>query len=218
MVLKVYGSTDSPCTQRLALICHEKRVPFELFVVDMKGGEHKSATYVEKQPFGQIPYIDDDGFILFESRAICRYICAKYPDQGTPLVPKDPKALALMEQGASIESTNFDFNVSVIVGEKFNPMRGFTTNEALVSERLALLTTRLAGYEAILGKQKYIAGDELTLVDLFHIPYGEFLLRLGVDILVNGSFPNVSRWWKDISSRPTWKKVHAGLVSVQSYD
>ncbi len=38
-------------------------------------------------------------------------------------------------------------------------MRGLTANEAVVSERLAILTTRLAGYEAILGKQKYIAGN-----------------------------------------------------------
>ncbi|TFK65105.1 glutathione S-transferase-like protein [Pluteus cervinus] len=219
MVLKIYGSSYSTCAQRVALICHEKKIPFELFIVDMKTGEHKSATYLEKQPFGQIPYIDDDGFILFESRAICRYLCAKYPDQGTSLVPKDPKALALVEQGVSIESSNFDFHVSSIVAERyFKPMRGLTTNEEFVSDRLAILKTRLAGYEAILGKQKYIAGDELTLADLFHIPYGELLPKAGSDILVNESFPNVSRWWKDITSRPTWKKVQAGLESVPSYD
>lgn len=137
MVLKLYGSPFSTCTRRVATVLHEKDVPFELVEVDLRQGAHKAPAFLEKQPFGQIPYIvrelldvecinittkssllqDDDGFILYESRAICRYICAKYPNQGTSLVPTDLKANALFEQAVSIEGSNFDPYASAAVAE-----------------------------------------------------------------------------------------------------
>jgi glutathione S-transferase len=57
MVLKLYGIGLSTCTRRVATVLYEKKIPFELVVVDIGKGEHKSAEYIKKQPFGQIPYI-----------------------------------------------------------------------------------------------------------------------------------------------------------------
>lgn len=54
---------------------------------------------------------------MYESRAIARYIAAKYADQGTPLLPKDPKAYGLSEQAASIEVSNFHPYASKAVAE-----------------------------------------------------------------------------------------------------
>jgi glutathione S-transferase len=63
---------------------------------------------------------DDDGFILYESWAIARYICEKYRDQGTNLIPFDDlKKRALFEQAASIEQANFGPHVRIIVWEGF---------------------------------------------------------------------------------------------------
>jgi glutathione S-transferase len=66
---------------------------------------------------------DDDGYLLYESRAIGRYITEKYADQGTQgLIPTDLKAKARFEQAASTEQANFDPYASKIVGEKvFKP-------------------------------------------------------------------------------------------------
>jgi len=101
MVLKVHGVKGSTCTQRVLTALHEKEVPYELVVVDFKTAEHKSEKYMrELQPFGKIPVLEDDGFILFESRAIAKYIAKKYAGQGTPLMPAedDLKAYGLFEQ------------------------------------------------------------------------------------------------------------------------
>ena len=57
MVLTLYGFSIATCTQRVAVVLHEKGVPFKLVSIDMKNGEHKSAPYLEKQPFGQIPVL-----------------------------------------------------------------------------------------------------------------------------------------------------------------
>lgn len=109
MVLKLYGQPYASCTQRVLTTLKEKNVPYELILVDWAKKEHKSPAYLEKQPFGQIPYIDDDGYILFESVAICKYIANKYRDTGTPLVPEpdDLQAYGQFEQACLIEAAEF---------------------------------------------------------------------------------------------------------------
>ncbi|KAJ7767553.1 glutathione S-transferase [Mycena olivaceomarginata] len=152
MVLKLFGMPMATCARRVATILVEKKVPFEFVLVDFSKAEHKSPAYLASQPFGQVPYIDDEGFILYESRAICRYIEDKYPNQGTPLVPHRQPRKALFEQAASIE------------------MGGQASNKAVFDELIETLSAKLDAYETILGNQRYLAGNEVTLADLFHIP------------------------------------------------
>jgi glutathione S-transferase len=136
---------------------------------------------------------DDDGFIVFESRAIARYIAAK---AASPLLPTgDAKKAALFEQAASIEVSNFDPFASGITAQRvFAPLRGVATDEARVTELATTLEGKIAGYEAILGKTRYLAGDELTLADLFHLPYGVYLAQQKFTFLEDETkFPNVAR-------------------------
>ncbi|KAJ8468220.1 hypothetical protein ONZ45_g17324 [Pleurotus djamor] len=210
MVLKLYGSSIAICTKRVANILHEKQVPFELVTVDIFKGEHKKPEYLEKQPFGQTPYIDDDGFILFESRAICRYIEAKYASQGTPLIPKDLKDRAKFEEAASIEVCNFNpYATTIVVERVFKKMRGLDADEALVKADEAALDAKLKVYNEILGKQKYLGGDELTLADLFHLPWGAMLVVAGCDLMTK--YPHVARWFEEMEARPSWKAVKDGV-------
>jgi len=66
-----------------------------------------------------IRYKDDDGFILYESRAIARYLIKKYPNQGTAgLIPTGLKEEALFEQAASVEVSNFNAHAAPIAYEK----------------------------------------------------------------------------------------------------
>ncbi|KAH7913497.1 glutathione S-transferase-like protein [Hygrophoropsis aurantiaca] len=215
MILKIHGTAFTTCTKRVVLICKEKQIPYELHPVNLQKGEHKLPPHTDFQPFGQVPYIDDDGFILYESRAICRYLAKKYADQGTPgLVPTDPQAEALFEQGVSIELQSFDpYAVGICVEKVFNGYRGIPTNEERVQELLEKLRAKIDVYEVILGKQKYIGGNQLTLADLFHIPYAFLMQSVGFEVVfVNDSHPNVARWWTEISSRPAWLAVKDGAA------
>lgn len=124
------------CTLCVAVVLKEKNVPFEFIPVDLLKGAHKAPKFTVYQPFGQVPYIvrpsfpyrcrtivdilylkDDNGLILYESRAICRYIAVKYAPQGTPLIPTDPTAIAFFEQAVSIETSNFAPFVSGLAWE-----------------------------------------------------------------------------------------------------
>ncbi|KAF6765859.1 glutathione S-transferase [Ephemerocybe angulata] len=215
MVLKLYGWPKSTCTQRVGMALIEKGVPFEFVMVDLFKGESKTPEYLQKQPFGQVPYIDDDGFILYESRAIARYIAEKYAAKGTPnLLPvADVRARARFEQAASVETADFDAFAGRAVFEMvFKPMMGGKSDEAVFQDLITNLSAKLDVYDKILAKQKYMAGNEVTLADLFHLPYGVLLATAGSDIMQ--AKPNVKRWFDDLTSRPSWQAVKDGVKST----
>lgn len=72
MVLKLYGSAMS--TSRVLATILEKELPYEFILIDIAKGDQKSEEYRKLQPFGKVPVLDDDGFLMFESRAICKYL------------------------------------------------------------------------------------------------------------------------------------------------
>ncbi|KAJ6541179.1 glutathione S-transferase, partial [Mycena vulgaris] len=158
---------------------------------------------------------DDDGFILYETRAICWYIAAKYP--AASLIPTEPKAHAVFEQAVAIEITNFDPSANQIVSEiVMRPMFfGAKPDAAVVAAQLAILDKKLEAYEVILGKHRYLAGDKLTLADLFHLPYAPLLATGGIDIMTQK--PNVARWYKELIARPSWLAYLEGVKTTTAY-
>lgn len=119
MVVKLHGYVFSTCTARVGAVLKEYNVPFELVPIDILKGEQKSEAHLKIQPFGQIPYLEDNGFIVYESRAIARYIAAKYranaallPDPST-----EPERYAKFEQAASVEAFHFDQYASSAASE-----------------------------------------------------------------------------------------------------
>ncbi|CAE6416623.1 unnamed protein product [Rhizoctonia solani] len=207
VTVKLHGMPYSTCTHRVWTTAQEIGINVELIPVDLAKAEHKTQEYIENyHPFGVVPVLEDeDGTKIFESRAICRYLVAKYA-KGSPLLPdpSDPKAYGLFEQAASIEYSTFDPPASTLTYERIvAPMREEKPNEELIKKSVETLTAKMDGYERILSKQKYLAGDTFTLADLFHLPYGQITSAIEPQILA--SKPHVKAWWDDISSRESWK-------------
>ena len=61
-------------TSRVLVVILEKQLPYELILVDIAKGEQRDENYMKLQPFGKVPVLDDSGSIIFESRAICKYL------------------------------------------------------------------------------------------------------------------------------------------------
>ncbi|KAJ7118262.1 glutathione S-transferase [Mycena epipterygia] len=216
MVLKLYSVPyASAGCGIVAMVLAEKQIPFELIVIDMANKDHKTAEYLAKHPFGQVPMIDDDGFVLYESRAICRYLAEKYAAQGTPLIPTGLKEKALFEQAASVESANF-FPVVTKVGMEslWKQRHNLPVDEAVLAQAVSELSTKLDVYETILAKQKFVGGNNFTLADIFHLYYTPLLAEAGIKIMTSEDRPNVTRWWNSISSRPTWVQLKADGIKI----
>jgi glutathione S-transferase len=100
----------------------------------------------------------EDGFELFESRAISRYLTTL--GTGPQLIPTELRARARFEQAASVEYAQFDPIAGNIFRETaLKQMLGQPIDQERVNAHLPLLESKLDGYEAILSKQKYLAGD-----------------------------------------------------------
>ncbi|KAK7058170.1 glutathione S-transferase [Favolaschia claudopus] len=217
MVFKLYASPFPVAGGGIvALVLAEKQAAFELVPIDLRAKEQKAAEYMAMNPFGRVPAINDDGFVMYESRAICRYVDEKFAGQGTTLVPKGMKERALVEQAVSVESVTLFPPLDKVVWEVVvKPERGLAPDQAIVDTGLKEISDTLDVYEVILGKHRYLAGDDFTLADLVHCGYLPFLVEKGVDIMTVKARPNVARWWNELMSRPTWVKLQAeGMKST----
>ncbi|KAJ8511071.1 hypothetical protein OPV22_001505 [Ensete ventricosum] len=213
MGVKVYGMPMSTNTIRVLAALNEKGVEFELVIVDLRTGAHKQPDFVALNPFGQIPVLEDGDVVLFESRAISRYIATKYSEAGPDLLLSGGTLAerAAVDLWLEVESQQFGPPIAALVYEALiKPMLGGATDAAVVEAQAGKLEKVLDVYEARLAQSKYLAGAEFTLADLNHIPYTNYLMKTPKASLVT-SRPHVLAWWQDVSSRAAWKKTAAGI-------
>lgn len=203
--MKLYGHSFSTCTRKVLITLAEKGHEAQFINIDLSKGEQKSPPYLTKHPFGVVPCLDDNGFILYESRAICRYLDAKFSNT-TRLVPMDLTSLAKMEQWISVEQSY----VSPAIGQFFvqkvlKPMRGQETDLLAVesAKKDAHFVFDIINKE--LGSKPYLAGEQFTLADVFMMPY-HFHLISAKETQVMEAYPHLMNWWKRVSERPSWKQ------------
>src|SRR4051812_31442136 len=101
--MKLFGHPLSSCTRKVLVTLAEKETDVDLTTIDLFTGAHKQPDHLARHPFGMIPVLDDDGFVLLESRAIIRYLDARLP--GVPLTPRAPKEVARMDQWLSVDQS-----------------------------------------------------------------------------------------------------------------
>jgi|JI10StandDraft_1071094.scaffolds.fasta_scaffold372447_2 glutathione S-transferase len=203
-MIKLYGHPLSTCTRKVLCTLHETNTPFEFVVVDLMTGEHKQPAHVARQPFGQVPAIDHDGFKLFESRAICRYL----NDVGHgELVPTTVTGRAVMDQWQSVEYCDFTpAAMKLIYNYVFYPMQGKATDEQMIADGNAGVGKAVAILDRRLAEAPYLAGDRFSLADVGYLPYLEYLMPTPAKALL-APHANVMAWWTRCSERPSWRQA-----------
>lgn len=146
--MKIYGLPMSTCTLKALVVLAEKGCEAELVPVDLAKGEHRQTAHLARHPFGRIPVLDDDGFLLYESRAIIRYLEQRLP--ANPLTPSDLRARGFMEQWISVEQSYFGSHVLSVVQQRLlGPMQGLEPDEVIVDRALEEIakTLEMAGIQ-----------------------------------------------------------------------
>uniref|UniRef100_A0A0E0FYE7 glutathione transferase n=1 Tax=Oryza nivara TaxID=4536 RepID=A0A0E0FYE7_ORYNI len=208
--LRVYGMALSANVVRVETVLNEKGLDFDLVPVDLRTAAHKQPHFLALNPFGQIPVLQDGDEVLYESRAINRYIATKYKAEGADLLPAEASP-AKLEVWLEVESHHFYPAISGLVFQLLiKPLLGGATDTAAVDEHAAALAQVLDVYDAHLAGSRYLAGNRFSLADANHMSYLLFLSKTPMAELV-ASRPHVKAWWDDISSRPAWKKTAAAI-------
>ncbi|XP_043710872.1 glutathione S-transferase F13-like [Telopea speciosissima] len=215
MALKIHGIPMSTCTARVLTCLHEKGLEFELAPVNLSVGEHKQTPFLSKNPFGQIPVLEDGDLTLFESRAITMYVSKKYKEKGEDLLRlkgDDLKEQAMVGVWVEVESQQYSPAITPIISEYFlAPMHGKTPDEKVIEAGVEKFGKVLDVYETRLCQSKYLAGDFYSLADLHHLSYTHYFMKTPWASLIN-SRPHVKAWWDNISSRSAFQKVSQAMT------
>jgi glutathione S-transferase len=204
-MIKVFGHPASTCTRKVLFTLNETATPFELEMVDITKGAHKSAEHVARQPFGQLPALADGGFEMFESRAMARYIDEK---AGFKLTPKDPQQRAKMEQWISVETSDFAAHAMTFVA---NDVFKRPQQEEVLANAGAKLEQCVGVMDAALAAsgKPFLVGDQMTLADVVFAPYVEYCMVSPSANAIFAKHPHFTAWWNRVSERPAWQKVRA---------
>lgn len=162
---------------------------------------------MKRHPWGKIPAVTfPDGFTLYESRVIAKYLAKKY---SFPLLPSenDIEATALFDQAQSVEMFYFSQQAGRIAVEKFaKKMMGLPTDEAVVSDALQSVEKFFDVMEPLLQDRDYMAGNDFSLIDIYYIPMIQRLFVCGYREVIL-SRQAVSAWWKRCIGRPAVQKM-----------
>ncbi len=201
--IQVFGIPGSPCLRTVEAVLIEKGAKYQLH--RMGPGEQKAPDYVkQRHAFGRVPAFEHDGFRLYETQAIIRYLDDVYSEPS--LVPADIQARARMNQVIGIVEWYFFPKVVGPIG--FNRVVGprlfsLPADEAAVVEAMPMGRTCFAELDRLLGQKPYFTGDDVSLAD--------FMLAPGIDLLgecaegkelIGGT--HIGGWLERMTVRPSF--------------
>ncbi len=210
--MKLYGHPLSSCTRKALIVAAEKAAPLELVMVDVMVGAHKQPAHLARHPFGVVPVLDDDGFVVYESRAIIRYLDARLP--GAPLVPASPRARARMDQWLSVDQSYVAPHVRTLATQRImRKHQGLALDAVAVAEAEQCLGHAFATIDRALAADRYLVGDTFSLADISLAPYVAGLSMVEAQHAITGLHA-LSRWWEEVSARESWRRATAAAVTA----
>jgi glutathione S-transferase len=199
-MLKLWGRLSSINVQKVVWALEELGLPYERVDAGGAFGIVNTPEYRRLNPNGLVPVIEDDGFVLWESNAIVRYLAAK---RESPLWPADPRRRADADRWMDWQATAFTPAMRDAFWHTIRtpPER----REAEAIRRSIEATEPMAAIlDAQLADRAYVTGDAFTVAD---IPAGCAAHRwLGLPI-ERTARPHIERWHRSLMERPAAAKV-----------
>ena len=204
-MLKIYGNRGSSNADKVEFTAILLGMEYEYQTVDIQK-DSKTEWYMKIHPAGKVPAIDDDGFIMFESVAICKYLCDKKGgDKGTDIYPRDLKERAIIDQWIDFTIQQVASAMGKVAYAKiFGPMMGKPVDENGMKEGDELLKRFLPIVDKKIGS-KYLALDKFTLADVVLLASLTYAEKCQYDL---SPYKNLSAWRSKLMEMDFYKKVH----------
>ena len=191
--MKLYDLEPSGNCYKVRLFCALAKISLDLIPVDFMAGEHKNAKFLAMNPFGEIPILDDDGFILRDSMAILVYLATKHNlDAWYPSNAKD-RALVTQWLSSSVNNVMHGPGDARLI-DKF----GYTLNREIAHE----ISARILGImNTHLANREWLELGRCTIADIACMPYIGVSYEGGVSL---EPYPNIRAWINRIKALPNY--------------
>ena len=205
-IVKFYSFPPSPNVRKVnAVIAHLDISDIEHRIVNLAKGEHRQPEFLAINPMGKLPaLVDDSGLLLWESNAICQFLCEREGD--TPLYPREPRVRADIARWLFWEASSWSPAAGILTHENVRkPMLGVGEPDAArVQQGEALFRPLAALLDHQLANRKFLVGNAVTLAD--------FVVGAAVTYLERGRFPtqvfaHLRAWWQRLNEIPAWKNT-----------
>ncbi len=200
--MKLYDSAGAPNPRRVKIFLAEKGIEVPVEDVSIPKGEHKAEAYLARNPLGQVPILElDDGTVIAESTAICRYFEELHPEP--PLFGTDP----LDRARVAMWDRHVEFNLFIPFAQVFRNTHDFfkgripqvaewgELNKKAVAKGFDLLDRQLEGNE-------FISGATYTIADITAQCGLDFFGRI-LKMLPGDDHKSLARWYQAVSARPS---------------
>lgn len=198
---RLLGAEYSVYVRIVRLALAEKGTDYELVPVDIFAGDGPPQDYLERHPFGRIPAFEYEGFRLYETGAITRYVDDVF--DGRRLQPLDPRERARCSQLMSI-ADNYAYPTlvwGVYVERVSKPASGAAADENAIAAALPKARTCLKAISEIMGTAPWLAGETMSLADLYAAPIFDYFLRAPEGQEMLREHETLAAWWARMSVR-----------------
>lgn len=203
MMLKVWGRRNSSNVQKVMWCIAEIGIPHQRIDAGREFGIVGEPAYKALNPNSKIPTIEDEGLVLWESNAICRYLARKHGR----LMPRALADQARVDMWMDWQQTELGQGVGpVFIGLVRTPAD--KRDNAAIDRAKASAIASMAILDAELGQHLFVVGNTFTVAD---IPFGIMVMRYKTLIPESPTYANVDRWYAAISARPAFQEHVASI-------
>ncbi|HEX8796208.1 MAG TPA: glutathione S-transferase family protein [Polyangiaceae bacterium] len=202
--MRLFYHPFSANSRRVLMAAAHLGIELELVKVDLPKGQHRTDGFLRINPNGRVPVLDDDHFMLWESRAIMQYLADKTPGQS--LYPQDPRARADVNRWLFWDAAHFSPGVGLLLYENLiKSLIGEGRPDKNEVQRGEGLVARFAKVlDAHLAFRTWVAGDHVSLADLSLAAPLAFAQQAAVPI---AGLPNVALWLERVQALDAWQKT-----------
>jgi glutathione S-transferase len=199
----VYGMALSSYVWSTRMALAEKGVAHEW--VEVPFGDHREEPHMTRHPFAKVPAFEHDGFTLYETQAILRYIDEGFPV--APLQPTDLHQFSRMNQIMGIVDAYAwrAIAAGVLVNRVLKPRLGLPADEAAITAALPQARLCISEIARLMGEEPYLAGDRVSLADLMVIPLFYLFGKLPEGEAPLAEHPNIRPWMRRMEERQSFQ-------------
>jgi len=209
MTIRLYSYRYSVYSRIVRMVLHVKQLSCE--TIETNPFAEPDERFLQQHPFGRVPVLDHDGFTLYETSAITRYLDRRFPEPALNVA--DPGAMARVDQVIGIVDNYVYIPLvrQVFSHGVFRPLMGVEADPQVLQAGLEGSRRALSALEMLAGEGRVLNGEDLTLADCHLAPMTDYFLRAEAGRDMFAQYPALTRWWGRMSAHDALTATDPGL-------